>query len=454
MTILWNATDLEYALGVIVPSDVTATGVSINTRSLHPGDIFIALKGEQTDGHQWVDDALVKGAAAVVVSKPHPSPRSITVHDTTKALTDLGRYARHRLCGTVVGVTGSVGKTTTKEMLAGVLSMFGSTYATKGNLNNHFGVPLTLANMPADTQYAVIEMGMNHAHEIDALTRQALPNLAVITAIAPVHLENFENLAGIAAAKAEITNGLVKGGAFLYNVDHPEVATLQHAGKNTTATTFSVRGNHADLQAKDITFGPHQTTFRLEGNSVTVEGSDIALVSAATVALGVVRLLGLDSRRALASIAAYRPVQGRGLTQRLLWKKSSITIIDQSYNSSPIATIAALEAFGRLTVLGRRIAVLGDMKELGATAIELHLSLLPALKAAAVDKVLTVGPLMGHLFEALPSALRLAHADNVDAAATLLSEALEPADTILIKGSHSMNLEKILTQLKESVHAV
>ena len=147
-------------------------------------------------------------------------------------------------------------------------------------------------------------------------------------------------------------------------------------------------------------------------------------------------------------------MQGRGLTQRLLWKKSSITIIDQSYNSSPIATIAALEAFGRLTVLGRRIAVLGDMKELGATAIELHLSLLPALKAAAVDKVLTVGPLMGHLFEALPSALRLAHADNVDAAATLLSEALEPADTILIKGSHSMNLEKILTQLKESVHAL
>lgn len=454
MTLLWNATDLEYALGVLVPSEITATGVSINTRTLKPGDIFIALKGENTDGHQWVDEALAKGAAAVIVCKPHASPRSITVHDTTKALMSLAHYARHRLHGTVIGVTGSVGKTTTKEMLASVLSVFGSTYATKGNLNNHFGVPLTLANMPADTQYAVIEMGMNHAGEIDILTRQALPHLAVITAIAPVHLENFESLAGIAAAKAEIANGLLKGGAFLYNVDHPEVATLQEAAINTTATTFSVRGNPADLQAKDITFGSYQTTFRLEDNLVTVEGSDIALVSAATVALGVVRLLGLDGRRALASITAYRPVQGRGLTQHLRWKKGTITIIDQSYNSSPIATIAALEAFGRLSVQGRRIAVLGDMKELGATAVDLHLSLLPTLQAAAVDKVLTVGALMRHLFEALPPALRLGHAEDADTAAAVLMDTLAPTDTILIKGSHSMGLEKILIQLKESHHAL
>lgn len=445
---LWSSADLTAALGIPVPLGIASTGVVIDSRRVRPGDIYVAIKGERQDGYAYVDSAFKARAVAALVSRPHDNPAAILVPDTHKALEDLGAYARRRFSGKVVGITGSIGKTTSKEMLARVLGVYGATYATLGNLNNHYGVPLTLANMPPGALYAVIEMGMNHAGEIRSLTLQARPDVAAITAIAPVHLENFLNLAGIAAAKAEIAEGLTPGGVFIYSIDHAEVAVLQAAGKGLRVKTTSTQ-QAADYQATDIQYTPHAATFSLNGALYSVSESSLALVAAATLAVATVEALGLEPQRAVEAIASYASVDGRGAVQTIPWGLDDgvITVIDQSYNSSPVAVAASLETFGRMPVRGRRIAVLGDMKELGETAAALHAGLADAVVAAGVDYVVTVGALMRHLYAALPENVRLAAVDSAAEALTAVAASIKSGDAVLVKGSHSVGLESVVAGL-------
>ncbi|MFK5998358.1 MAG: UDP-N-acetylmuramoyl-tripeptide--D-alanyl-D-alanine ligase [Rhodobacterales bacterium] len=458
MSVLWTSEEAARATGGTSVAGWLASGVSIDTRTLQKGDLFVAL-GDQRDGHDFVAQALAKGAAAALVSRvPDGVAKDaplLIVADVLQALGALGRAARARMGGKIVGVTGSVGKTGTKEMLRSMLAGQGRVHAAEKSYNNHWGVPLTLARMPRDTDFAVIEIGMNHAGEIAPLARMAQIDVAVITTVAPVHLAAFSGLDAIAQAKAEIFEGLKPGGVAVLNADlatlpilqaaaHKANAQIVHFGSSKTAD-FRLMGTYVSDDATKV-------SFNLAGQKVDyvlgASGAHLAMNSLA--ALATCDALGADLKGCLAGLAQWKIPAGRGAREQvLLAAGGKITLIDESYNANPTSMAAALEVLAASDFGGRKIAILGDMLELGKTEAALHQGLAALEAIKALDQVHLVGPLMRGVYRALPVDKRGQWADDVAAIAPNVAGLLKAGDTVMVKGSLGTGLSKIVDVIRK-----
>ncbi|MDA7427498.1 UDP-N-acetylmuramoyl-tripeptide--D-alanyl-D-alanine ligase [Primorskyibacter aestuariivivens] len=461
---LWTAAEAAAATSGRATSDWTATGVSIDTRTLQPGDLFVALKAAR-DGHDFVAQALEKGAAAALVSRipdglDETAPLLI-VGDVLEGLEALGRAARARTDARVVAVTGSVGKTSTKEMLRTVLSAFGRTHAAEASYNNHWGVPLTLARMPADTEFAVIEIGMNHPGEIAPLSRMARPHVAMITTVAPAHLEAFESVEGIAHEKAAILDGLDPGGAAVLNADVPTAQILQDKARAQDARILTF----GETEAAHHHLASVRMTDKTTVAQAQAEGIDLLYKIAAVGrhfamnGLGVLAVadeLGCDRALAIAALGRWTPVSGRGERQRILLdaqhSDTALELIDDSYNANPASMAASLEVLAAAPVgqgAGRRIAILGDMKELGPTGPDLHAALAASKAMKEIDRVHCIGPLMQHLWQALPTEKRGQCVESSEDLARDIRSELGAGDIVLVKGSLSMGLAAVVDAIRK-----
>jgi UDP-N-acetylmuramoyl-tripeptide--D-alanyl-D-alanine ligase len=459
MTPLWTATEAATATGGTNDQDWTATGVSIDTRSLVAGDLFVALRGPNHDGHDFVAGALDHGAAAALVERniaglPVAAPL-LRVADTLVGLVALGAAARNRSDARIIAVTGSVGKTGTKEALRLALAASGPTYASGGGLNNHWGAPLSLARLPAAAGYGVFELGMNHPGEIASLTRLVRPHIAVITTVEPAHLGFFPSLDAIADAKAEIFLGLEPGGVAVVNRDSPHYARLASAAEHAGAAQVIGFGSHPEAHARLL-------DCVLDSLGSTVEamicGSALRFrlpvpgrhwITNALAVLAVVRAAGADVLRAAEALSRLEPLPGRGRRCELAWRGGTLTLIDESYNASPAAMRAALAVLGATEPgpSGRRIAVLGDMLELGSSAEQFHRELAEPVAAAKVDRVFLVGAGMSALFETLPEETRGGYWQSSEEAIPALLQFLEPGDVVTIKGSRGVCVSDIVERL-------
>jgi UDP-N-acetylmuramoyl-tripeptide--D-alanyl-D-alanine ligase len=471
---LWTAAEAAAATGGRATTGWAATGVSIDTRTLRPGDLFVALSAAR-DGHDFVAQALAQGAAAALVSRvPEgvaPDAPLLVVADVQAALEALGRAGRARMKGRVIAVTGSVGKTSTKEMLRTVLSHQGRTHAAEASYNNHWGVPLTLARMPADTRFAVIEIGMNHPGEIAPLSRMARPHLAIVTTVAAAHLEAFESLEGIAREKAAIYEGLEPGGVALFNTDISTTAILHEAAMRHAARVLgfgtATQAHHRLLSVTlhDGATVAHARAWRTPIlYKVGVTGRHFAMN--ALIVLAVVQVLGLDRAVAIADLANWSPPEGRGTRERLVLDLAadgmSIDLIDDAFNANPESMAAALEVLaasaprhdvGRVS-RGRRIAILGDMLELGETEAALHAGLadLPAMQA--IDEVHCVGPRMRALWQALPERKRGRHVATAEDLAAEAHRLIDAGDVVLVKGSKGSRVSLVVAALRRAGRTV
>ncbi len=450
MTALWTPPALRAATGGLLRAPFQAHGVSIDSRTVQPGQMFIALKGETGDGHAHVAAALARGAAgAMVHSLPDDVPDDaplLQVADTFTALHDLARFARARFTGRLVAVTGSVGKTTTKEMLRTILAAQGRVWAAEASHNNHWGVPLTLARLPPGHRFGVVEIGMNHAGEIAPLSRLARPHVAAVTTIAAAHIGHLGSMEAIADEKVSIARGLEPDGVLLLPADSPYCARM--AGQVA-----------ADIE----TFGTGPATHRLVAATPDAEGTDITATIAghtlrfrlpapglhmamnAVTALAAAHALGADPQAGAAALAGFAPGAGRGLRRNIAVPGGTATLLDESYNASSASVRAALAVL-KLTPATRRLAVLGDMLELGAAGPAEHAGLAADVSAAA-DLLFTCGPLMRTLHDAIPSAQRGAHAADSAELAGLVAAALRPGDAVLVKGSLGSRMKTIVAAI-------
>lgn len=461
--ILWTSDEAARATGGQCARPWQATGVSIDSRTVAPGDLFVAIKGDHFDGHDFVAQALEKGAAAAMVSHVPDGvdpDKLLRVADVLEGLRALGRAARARTRARIVAVTGSVGKTSVKEALKFCLAEQGATHAAVGSFNNHFGLPLTLARMPADCDYAVFEIGMNHAGEIEPLTKLARPHVAVITTIEAVHIENFADMNGIADAKAEIFLGLEPGGVAVLNADNPYYERLRlrarQAGVDRIVRFGATDGAEARALAVDFDDAGTAVKALLHGRSldyrVGVRHVSWGLNSLAV--LGAVDALGADGPRAARRLADLTPYAGRGTQERLTDHGWDVTIINETYNASPVSVRAALRTLAQQEKgRGRFLALLGDMLELGPQSPEFHRGLAQDILDAGIDAAFLAGPMMKHLYDALPVAVRGGWAADSAALAPLVAQALRPHDIVLIKGSRGMKMERVIDPLRDRVRA-
>ena len=461
MTALWTAAEAAVATGSApVPgANWTARGVSIDTRAVAPADLFVALKGPRFDGHDFVAAALSSGAAAAMVDRPMPGAdpaRLLAVPDTMAGLEALAIAARARSTAKIVAVTGSVGKTGTKEALATLLTAQGPTHASSGNLNNQIGMPLSLARMPAAVAFGVFEIGMNHAGEIAPLSAMLRPHVAIVTNVEAVHLEFFPNVEAIADAKAEIFAGLDSDGVAILNRDNPHFARLAAAAKTRGVGRVwgfgEAPGAEGRLVSADLEPSGSVVQASILGRAV---GFRLPLpgrhqVQNALAVLLAVAAVGGDIDAGAAALERLEPVKGRGVTIDVTIPGGGFRIVDETYNASPAATRAALAVLGmtRLGAGGRRIVVLGDMLELGVNSPAEHAGLAEALIAAKVDQVFTAGPLMRHLHDALPAAMRGAHAESSAALAPLAASAARAGDIVLVKGSAGSQMGAVVAALR------
>lgn len=452
MTPLWTSDAIAAATGGTASGSFNAFGVAFDSREVGGGDLFIALSGEQTDGHRFVDDAFALGAAGAIVSQPVAHPH-VLVGDTTAALNALGEAARARTAARIAGVTGSVGKTGTKEALAAALARAhrGSAHKSVKSYNNHTGVPLSLARMPAETAFGVFEMGMNHAGELAALTRLVRPHVALVTTIAAAHIEFFESIEAIADAKGEIFQGLESGGTAIIPFDSPYRDRLVgHARPHAARIMTFGRGDGADVRVIDEVATREGTML-----NVVLPGAELAFtlsqpgdhwVSNSLAVLAAVQALGGDLAAAGLALADMEGLAGRGAQHRIVAGAGEAVLIDESYNANPTSMAATLAVLGA-TPAKRRIAVLGAMRELGADSDALHAGLAPAVLDAKVDYVVLVGSGMEPLAKALEGKIDFAHWPLADAACDSLKRIIAPGDVILIKGSNAIGLGRIVTAL-------
>jgi len=459
MTALWTAAEAAEALGLETSGDWVARNVSIDSRAVEPGDLFVAIVGDQFDGHDFVETAFERGAVAAMTSRQIGSGPQLIVSDTLAGLARLGAAARLRSNAKVAAVTGSVGKTGTKEMLALALRDQGATHANLGNLNNHIGAPLSLARLPREAAYAVFELGMNHPGEIAPLSRMVRPSIAIITNVEPVHLEFFENENGIADEKAQIFAGLPTGGTAVLNRDNHHFKRLKR---------------HADaLGLSIVTFGASDLAdVRLLESQDELDGVTVRAVAAgmslsyrigcpgrhwafnSLAVLAAMSALGGDVAKAAASLARMTAPKGRGATKMIELPDGGIaTLIDESYNASPAAVRAAIAVLARRTPVatGRRIFVLGDMLELGPSAASLHAELAEDFTTLGIDRVHTVGPLSQGLHKALPHAMRGLHAAAAAELVEDLKADLRPGDVITVKGSLGTKMGVVVAALTAGV---
>ncbi|MCG8695340.1 MAG: UDP-N-acetylmuramoylalanyl-D-glutamyl-2,6-diaminopimelate--D-alanyl-D-alanine ligase [Minwuiales bacterium] len=457
--VLWTAEEAAAAVGAETDAAWTATGVSIDSRTVAAGDLFVALKGPVFDAHEFVADALAKGAAGAIVNRRPDEMaddgRLLVVDDTLRALEALGRAARARTAARVVAVTGSVGKTGTKEALKLVLDRHGKTHASAGSYNNQWGVPLSLARMPADTDYAVFEIGMNHAGEITPLVKLARPHVAMITTVEAVHLEFFDSVQGIADAKAEIFLGLEPDGTAILNRDNPRYEQLLKRAGEAGVNNIVAFGSHPEAAVRLINFALHPTcsciSADIAGQPVTykVASPGRHWVMNSLGVMAVLHVLGGDFGLAGLALAQMTPPKGRGQRHRVELRSGSFELIDDSYNASPAAMKAAFETLAATTpgARGRRIAVLGDMRELGDQADRLHAALADDLEETGIDLVFTAGTHMAKLHAALPDGRRGAHVEQSDDLPALLAQSVRSGDVVLVKGSLGSRMGPVVDAL-------
>jgi UDP-N-acetylmuramoyl-tripeptide--D-alanyl-D-alanine ligase len=471
MNTLWTAAEGASATGGRTTSDWVANGVSIDTRTIQAGDLFVALQAER-DGHDFVAQALEKGASAALVSRiPDGLDESVPlliVDDVLSALEALGAAARARTNARVVAVTGSVGKTSTKEMLRAMLSDQGRTHASVASYNNHWGVPLTLARMPADTEYAVIEIGMNHPGEIAPLSKLTRPHVAMITTVAAAHLEAFENVEGIAVEKASIIDGLEYAGTAILNNDVDTAAILQAKAHDAKRRDVGFGEHGFDYVLKDIQIIGDTTIVQAEAFEqpllfkIATAGRHFAMNGLG--ALAACEALGADLALAAASLGRWSPFEGRGARETIVLDPVethlTLELIDDSYNANPTSMAASIEVLaaaqttdntGRVSK-GRRIAYLGDMKELGPDEIMLHAGLAHFEHTKTIDVIHCVGPLMRAMFDALPEPQKGRwHATSAEMVQGLRND-LDAGDVVLAKGSLSMKLGLVVDAIRKMGH--
>jgi len=451
---------MRAAVQGVLPEAVS--GLSIDSRTLAPGEAYFAIKGDVHDGHAFVDAALKAGAALAVVERAQRDKFAadaplLVVEDVLAALVELAHAARARLGAQVIAVTGSVGKTSTKEALRRVLGAQGPTHASAASFNNHWGVPLSLARCPASARFAIFEIGMNHAGEIEPLVKMVRPHIAIITTVEPVHLEFFAGIEAIADAKAEIFAGLEPGGTAVLNRDNSQFARLSRRAKKLGVSRLVAFGAHKKSDARLLDVSLHATCSAVHadilGQDVTYKlgmpGRHMAMNSLAVLAAAA--LAGADLALAALALSQVEPAAGRGVRRTLEVAGGEALLIDESYNANPASMAAALNVLGQAPVgpHGRRIALLGDMLELGPTSAALHGGLLEAVRANHIDLVYCCGPLMRNLWDALSTGKRGGYAESAAALEAQAVAAIRAGDAIMVKGSLGSKMKTIVNALEK-----
>ncbi|KRB61434.1 UDP-N-acetylmuramoylalanyl-D-glutamyl-2, 6-diaminopimelate--D-alanyl-D-alanine ligase [Rhizobium sp. Root708] len=463
MSWLWTTEDMIAAMAGrpfgTLPEGIT--GISIDSRSIGPGEAFFAIKGDRVDGHDYASMAMANGAALLVVSEARlPAMGRLTVpmivvEDVLAALGKLAQASRARSRAQIIAVTGSVGKTTTKEMLRRVLSPSGKVHASVASFNNHWGVPLTLARMPLDTYFGVFEVGMNHPDEIRPLVKMIQPHVAVITTIAPAHLGNFKSIREIATAKAEIFEGVVPGGQVVLNRDNDQFNFLERTAQACGIQHIHSFGQHAkaDFRLAEFNGSDQSSTLwiTIDGDTkeVAIGAPGRHIAENALAALGVVQIVGADMQQAVGALATLQPEKGRGRRHRLTINHGTFTVIDESYNANPASMKAAIAVLASSvpTAGGRRVAVLGDMLEMGDYAQKVHADLAGPLLAAGIEHVWLAGPEMAALKESLPESIQVVHYENTAELTEYVLNSVASGDVLMVKSSLGIGFGKIVAAL-------
>ncbi len=463
-TPLWSTIAMAEAMRASINGALpeAISGLSIDSRTIAPGEAYFAIKGDVHDGHDFVAAALKAGAALAVVEavrrdKFASDAPLLVVDDVLAGLVALAHAARARLHAQVIAITGSVGKTSTKEALRRVLDAQGPTHASTASFNNHWGVPLSLARCPASVRFAIFEIGMNHAGEIETLVKMVRPQVAVITTVEPVHLEFFAGIEAIADAKAEIFAGVEPGGAVVLNRDNSQFSRLQKHAKKPGISRIVSFGADKESDARLLEVSLHADRSAVHANILGLDvtyklgmpGRHMAMNSLAVLAAA--SLAGADLALAALSLSQIEPAAGRGARRALEVASGEATLIDESYNANPASMAAALNVLGAAAIgpQGRRIAVLGDMLELGPTSAMLHRGLVDAVKANHIDLVYCCGPLMRNLWDALSTGKRGGYADSADTLESQLVSAIRAGDAIMVKGSLGSKMKTIVNALEK-----
>ncbi len=453
VTPLWTSEEIAAATGGTASERFDVNGVTFDSREVQPGDLFVAMPGTVHDGHQFVEGAFASGAAGAIVSQSVAGPH-ILVADTFAALQALGRAARQRSKATIFGVTGSVGKTSTKEALYAALDRNrpGKVHRSVKSYNNHTGVPLSLARMPRDAEFVVLEMGMNNAGEIRALVAQVRPHVALITAIAPAHIENLGSMEAIADAKAEIFEGLQPGGTAIIPNDTLYRDRLVKAARRKAERIITFGSGDADVHAVHAVSveggGSLISAALLERElTFTISQPGSHWVSNALGVLAAVEAIGADVALGGLALADMGSLKGRGQRHRVAVDGGEILLIDESYNANPASMAATLVSLGAEKGVARRIAVLGPMRELGSHSDELHASLAPAVRDARVDVLILIGDEMRPLAEKVIGHVSLDLVSSVDEATESLCRMARPGDAVLVKASNSVGLAKLVERV-------
>ena len=457
MTALWTSDEIAAATGGTANQSFEVSSVTFDSREVEPGDLFVAMPGTVYDGHKFVDGALASGAAGAIVSQPVSGPH-VLVDDTFAALMALGRASRERCNAKIFGVTGSVGKTSTKEALFAALDRNcpGKVHRSVKSYNNHTGVPLSLARMPRDVEFAVLEMGMSNAGEIAALTKQVRPHVALITAIAPAHIENLGSEEAIADAKAEIFEGLEDEGIAIVPNDSPHRDRLVKAARRKADRIITFGSGDADVHAV------HAVSAEGGGSLISAALLDSELtftisqrgdhwVSNALAVLAAVEAVGADVALAGLALADLGGLKGRGQRHVIEIDGGEVLLIDESYNANPASMAATLKSLGAERDVTRRIAVLGTMRELGEHSDALHAGLAPAVLSAHVDRLILLGDEMRPLESALAGQVQTECVSTVDEATDTLRRLVRPGDAVLIKASNSMGLAKLVESMAKEL---
>jgi UDP-N-acetylmuramoyl-tripeptide--D-alanyl-D-alanine ligase len=457
MSALWTSEEIAQATGGSASGLFEVNGVTFDSREVQPGDLFIAMPGTVHDGHEFVSQAIAAGASGLIVSQPVDAPH-VLVEDTARALQDLGRASRERSHATIIGVTGSVGKTSIKEALSAAIDRWrpGKVHRSVKSYNNHTGVPLSLARMPREAEFGVVEMGMNHAGEIAVLTRLARPHLALITTIAAAHIENLGSEEAIADAKAEIFEGLEPDGVAVIPNDTPYRDRLLRAARRFADRIVTFGGGDADVHAL------HAVRADEGGSLVTAALLDSELtftlaqrgehwVSNALAVLAVVEALGGDVGLAGLALAEMGGLKGRGQRHWIEVDGGKALLIDESYNANPASMAATLKSLGSEIGVERRIAVLGPMRELGSHSDKLHAGLASCVRDARVDQLILIGEETRPLEHALGASVPITRVSDAAAAADALERLLGPGDAVLVKASNSVGLARVIERLKEGL---
>jgi UDP-N-acetylmuramoyl-tripeptide--D-alanyl-D-alanine ligase len=444
------------------------SGISIDSRSIGPGECFFAIKGDRVDGHDYASMAVANGAALLVVSESRlPAMGRLTVpmivvEDVLAALAKLGLAARARTQAKIIAVTGSVGKTTTKEMLRHVLTPSGKVHASVASFNNHWGVPLTLARMPEDTDFGVFEVGMNHPDEIRPLVKMVQPHVAIITTIAAAHLGNFKSIKEISTAKAEIFEGIVRGGDAILNRDSDQFNFLDRAAQAAGVENIHTFGQHpkADFRLAEFNGSEENSALWLTLGGETFEiaigapGRHIA--ENALAVLGAVTLVGADLDKAIEALSTLRAEKGRGKRHKLVIGTGHFTLIDESYNANPASMRAAISllAASASDARTRRIAVLGDMLEMGAHSQKVHADLAGPLLSAGIEHVWLAGPEMAALRDSLPESVHVEYREKTEDLVAFVLNSVAPGDVLMVKSSLGTGFGKIVAALLDKFAAV